>query len=335
MKFLPTALAMLLAIFGGSSSLAAPLDQDTSKRIKELSKEQKINISLLEDAVAQATYQPKIIAAITKPWEAKPWYQYEKLFIIPKRIDDGAAFMKKNLPILLKAEKTFGVEKEIIVAIIGVETFYGTRMGDWKILDALYTLGFKYPKRAPFFSKEFANFVKLAKEQNWNYDERKGSYAGAMGMGQFMPSSYLHYAVDFDNDGYKDLFFSTSDAIGSVANYFKNSKWKFGQPVTYQVNISNYKNVASLFNKKLALNTTWGKLSQLGVSTTDKNAKINPEQQVKLLELDGENGTKLYYVVLPNFISITRYNTSPLYAMAVYELSQEIKKKFLMDNKNK
>ncbi len=333
MKFLHAALAALLTASCAIPSWSAPLDKETRTVLKQLSKEQGVTLSLLENAVSQSTYQPKIIAAITKPWEAKPWYQYEKLFMTEKRIDDGAAFLKKYLPIFIKAEKTFGVEKEVIAAIIGVETFYGTRMGDWKILDALYTLGFKYPKRAAYFSKEFANFVKLAQSQNWNYDERKGSYAGAMGMGQFMPSSYLHYAVDFDNDGFIDLFFSPSDAIGSVANYFKNSKWKFGEPVVCQVKISDRKKIASLLNNKLAVNTTWGKIEKLGVTAIDLNSSFDSNQQVKLLELDGENNTKLYYAVMPNFISITRYNTSPLYAMAVYELSQAIKEKFQTDNR--
>ena len=173
-------------------------------------------------------------------------------------------------------------------------------------------------------------FLKIydAKEQEWELTEHLGSYAGAMGMGQFMPSSYIHYAVDFNGDGKKDLFGSREDAIGSIANYFQKSKWKFHQPVAYEVTVAKPAGIASLKNKKNTLDTTWGALRKNGVKLVDESIRITDDQKVKLLALDADEDSKQYFVVFNNFISITRYNTSPLYAMAVYDLSRAIADEF-------
>lgn len=299
--------------------------KNITNQLKALSKTVKVDFNDLQNAANSAVMQQSIIDAITKPWEAKPWYKYEALFITPERISKGAEFFLENEKIFINAEKKYGVNKEIIAAILGVETYYGTKMGNHRILDALYTLGFYYPKRSEYFSKEFANFVKLAKEQNWDVTEKLGSYAGAMGMGQFMPSSYLYYAVDFDGDGYRDLFNNKFDAIGSIANYFAKSKWTLGKPVAYKVTVPHREKVAKLINNKLELNTTWKNLVNLGVTLEDPLVIVGQDQKVKLLELDSGEKSKDYYIVFPNFISITRYNRSPLYAMAVYELSMGIK----------
>ncbi len=315
-----------LVTFASSCAETAEITRQTASRLTALSHETNVNIHDLRHAITHATYQPKIIEMITKPWESKPWYKYRTIFLTDKRINEGAAFLKRNLKELERAEKIYGVEKEIIVAILGVETTYGQNMGSWKIVDALYTLGFHYPKRGQYFSKEFANYVKLAKDQDWEYDERKGSYAGAMGMAQFMPSSYLSYAVDFNSDGKKDLFYSPSDAIGSIANYFKNSKWVLGKPVAFEAYVPKRSNVSSLLGGKPVPNVTIGELKKRGVEIYAPRNTAKDHDRVKLIELDGEEG-KIYYVVYPNFVSITRYNTSPLYAMAVYQLSQEIKRK--------
>ncbi|MBQ8708559.1 MAG: lytic murein transglycosylase B [Succinivibrionaceae bacterium] len=311
---------------GFSQIQAAELTKPVSARLSELSHETRVDEKVLRDAVRHAEYQPKIIEMITKPWESKPWYKYRTIFLTEKRISEGARFLRENIGELERAERAYGVEKEIIVAILGVETTYGQNMGSWKIVDALYTLGFHYPKRAKYFSKEFANYVKLARQQGWDIEEHKGSYAGAMGMAQFMPSSYLSYAVDFNNDGSRDLFHTPSDAIGSIANYFKNSKWTFGRPVAYEAVVAKRASVASLLGGKPAPNTTVGELKRKGVEIYSGGKALNDKDKVKLLELDGDEG-KIYYVVYPNFVSITRYNTSPLYAMAVYQLSQEIKRR--------
>ncbi len=279
----------------------------------------KIEVSDLQDALKQAVYQQKIIDAITRPSEGKPWWQYRKIFITKSRINAGVNFYFDNEETLKKAEKEFGIPAEIVCAIIGVETFFGKNMGTFRVLDALYTLGFNYPKREEYFSKEFANFIALKKRENWSYNEIKGSYAGAMGMGQFMPSSYLDYAVDFDNDGHVDLFNNKKDAIGSVANYFKQHGWLKGHGIYYPCHVTNARNVQDLIDKKWNLSVD--ELYKSGVTT---KVNLTPNQKIRLFSFDLEDGTKGYAVGLNNFYSIMRYNTSPLYARAVYELSEFI-----------
>jgi len=187
--------------------------------------------------LAQAEYKQSIIDAISRPAEGKPWHQYRKIFLTDKRIDEGVEFWNENRELIATASKQFGVDEEIIVAIIGVETFYGRITGGYRTIDALVTLGFYYPKnlssdRSPFFSSELMHYIQLAAEEGLPAAEITGSYAGAMGMGQFMPSSYREYAVDFDGDGSRDLWRSTPDVVGSVANYLHRHGWQPGQPVT-------------------------------------------------------------------------------------------------------
>ena len=179
-------------------------------------------------------------------------------------------------------------------------------------------LGFNFPKREAYFSKEFARFVALASREEWNYDDIKGSYAGAMGMGQFMPSAYIDYAVDYDNDGHVDLFSSRADAIGSVANYFKGHGWATGRGIYYPCHINNA-DVKKLIDKQWDLTVT--ELYNAGVTT---KVSLSENQKVRLFAFDLEDGTKGYAVGLNNFHTIMRYNTSNMYARAVYELSEFI-----------
>lgn len=286
--------------------------------LNELATFAKVPVESLQDALNQAVYQQKIIDAITRPGEAKPWWQYRKIFITVSRIQAGVNFYFENEKILLRAQNTYGIPAEIICAIIGVETLFGKNMGSWKVLDALYTLGFNYPKREAFFSKEFARFVYLANRENWSYDSVKGSYAGAMGMGQFMPSAYIDYAVDFDGDGHINLFTDKEDAIGSVANYFKGHGWQTGRGICYGVHPHNA-NVDALMKKQWDLT-----VEELYTSGATTKVNLSPNQKVRLFSYDLENGSKSYVVGLNNFNTIMRYNTSPLYARAVFELSEFI-----------
>lgn len=294
--------------------------------LNELSAYSKVPVETIQDAISKATYQETIIKTMTRPYESKPWYTYRKLFITSDRVKKGVQFYLNNEKILQKAYALTGVEPEIVCAIIGVETFYGKNMGTWSVLDALYTLGFNYPPREAYFSKEFANYIKLANAQGWDLKEIKGSYAGAMGMGQFMPSSYLNYAIDFNNDGHINIFTDVEDAIGSVANYFKGHGWQKGRGILYPAHINA--NVDDLLKYEWTLKAA--DLYQRGIST---KVNINPNEKVRLYAFDLENNKKAYTVAMHNFYVITRYNKSPLYAAVIYELSQYIAKEY-RDYKN-
>ncbi len=295
--------------------------------VNELAKYASIDAQDISDAMSKATYQQKIIDAMTKPYEGKPWWKYRKLFITTSRIEAGINFYLENEKTLQKAYEIYGVNPQYICAIIGVETFYGKNMGTWSVLDALYTLGFHYPPREAYFSKEFANFVKLAKRENWNLTAIKGSYAGAMGMGQFMPSSYLNYAIDFDGNNKVDIFYSVEDAIGSVANYFKAHGWVKDGAVFYPALATS--NVDNLIKKEWKLKSQ--DLYQNGINTKEY---LDSDQTVRLFKFDLQDGKVGYGVGLNNFNTIMRYNKSPLYARAVFELADFIQKGYLEKKNN-
>ncbi|GAA4500480.1 lytic murein transglycosylase B [Pseudaeromonas paramecii] len=306
------------------SVTAAPIRPEDFSRLQALSQELKIPVSQLQLGLVKAQFRQPVLDAIQRPWEAKPWSQYRPIFLTPERISAGAVFWQQHAELLARAEAQLQVPAQVIVAILGVETYFGTRMGDHPVLDALYTLGFHYPPRGAFFSKEFAQYVRLAAEQGWEMSEPKGSYAGAMGMGQFIPSSYLHYAIDFDGDGHRDLFHNPADAIGSVANYFHEHNWQLGTPVAHPVKVADESRVQALLSDKLEITTDWQQLQAAGVTS---DAPLAAETPVKLIRLEGAEGTE-YWAVEHNFYVITRYNRSPLYAMAVYQLSQAIAQEY-------
>ena len=236
------------------------------------------------------------------------------------RIDGGVDFWRANSAILKKAEQAYGVDAAMIVAIIGVETRYGANTGSYRVIDALSTLAFEYPPRAKFFRSELEQFLILAREEELDLREAKGSYAGAMGYGQFIPSSYRSYAVDFDADGSRDLWVSLEDIIGSVANYFQHHGWKLGQPVASRVS-GKATIPESLVSSDLKPAKTAADFAAAGISS---NPKMRKEQRVALLQLEQRNGPE-YWLTTDNFYTITRYNRSPLYAMAVFQLSEAIR----------
>ena len=307
-----------------SAEHAKKLDQFVQKMVKKHQFEADYIQGFLKDA------QPnqQILDAISRPWEAKPWHQYYPIFLTEKRITKGVKFWEEHKGTLQKAEKELGIPAEIIVAIIGVETYYGGYKGKYSVLDALYTLGFHYPPRAKFFSKELEEFFVLTRDEKLNLTELKGSYAGAMGWGQFISSSYRNYAIDFDGDGVRDLLNNPVDAIGSVANYFKRHGWKTGEDVAYPAQV-NGDDLSSLVSKDLKYKHSWQDIENKGVRLfTQHKHKVKADTNAKLLEFE-QKDSKEYWVGLHNFYVITRYNHSPLYAMAVYQLSQEIKSRKL------
>jgi len=271
--------------------------------------------------LAKAEPQPKIIELITKPAEkVAPWWQYRERFITEQRVSEGAQFMLEHRARLEKAHRETGVAPEYVVAIIGVETFYGRITGKYRVLDALATLAFDYPPRGDFFRGELAQFIALSREEAVDPLTAMGSYAGAMGASQFMPSSYRMYAVDGGNDRQRDLFADWDDIIASVANYFKAHGWVADGPVLAEAVLQpDAPVVADPGN--LALNETVAGLKAKGVDFDPAAQDANTP--VLLVPAETQVGPS-YRVGFKNFEVITRYNRSVRYAMAVHDLAQTI-----------
>lgn len=280
----------------------------------------------VSDFLNQSTYNQAIIDAITKPWEAKPWHQYYPIFLTEKRLEKGLAFWQENADTIAKAADKYNVDPQIIVAIIGIETFYGSYMGNYRVQDALYTLGFYYSPRATFFRKEYANLMSLIKEEQLDNATLKGSYAGAMGYGQFIPSSYRHYAVDFSGDGRRDLLTNKQDAIGSVANYFHQHGWQRGELVALKLHHSDNKPPKAKVWTKEKLHYQANDILAPNLSLATAR-DIDISQPAMLIKLEQPSEDE-YWLGLKNFYVITRYNRSPLYAMAVYQFSEQLKAEY-------
>jgi peptidoglycan lytic transglycosylase B len=270
--------------------------------------------------LAKAEPQPKIIELITKPAEkVSPWWEYRERFLTEQRVNEGAQFMREHRARLEKARKETGVAPEYVVAIIGVETFYGRITGKYRVLDALTTLAFDYPPRAEYFKSELAQFIALAREEAVDPLTAMGSYAGAMGAGQFMPSSYRRYAVDGGNDDKRNLFADWDDIIASVANYFKESGWVAGGPVLADA-VVQPDSAVTVEAGNLTLNETVAGLKLKGVAFDTGEAE---SARVLLVPAEQQSGTS-YRVGFKNFEVITRYNHSVRYAMAVHDLATTI-----------
>lgn len=317
-------LAVFFVLLMGVNSLAtADYTQhaEAIKFIDEMKASHQFTEEELNVWIKSAEKKQNILDAIARPAEkAKPWREYRPIFIQPQRVTAGVEFWNQHEKTLAQAEKQYGVEREIIVAIIGVETGYGKNMGGHRVIDALTTLAFDYPPRAPFFRSELMNYLLLTREQKKDPLDFKGSYAGAMGYGQFMPSSYRNWAVDFDGDEFKDIWNNPVDAIGSVANYFKAHGWKHKNGVVIPAIFSGDK-TAITFNQIEVPKTSYKAWKRLGIKAKQKTSSSLP---LLAIEFDGAEGLE-YWLGMHNFYVITRYNRSPMYAMAVYQLSQEIK----------
>jgi membrane-bound lytic murein transglycosylase B len=274
----------------------------------------------LQALFREVRLKPGIIRAIGKPAENKRWDEYEPMFVTPVRIGGGVKFYDENSAALARAESEYGVPAEVIAAVIGVETGYGRNTGSYRVMDALTTLALDYPSRAPFFLGELENYLLLAQQEGIAPLSMKGSYAGAMGIGQFMPGSYLRYAVDFDGDGRRDLGHDTADAIGSVANYLAAHGWEQGQPVAVPARVDG-EEFRGLLGRGFDSMRSMAELQQLGVTAPNAPAA---EKQAQLLSLETRGGPQ-YWLGFNNFYVITRYNRSIYYAMAVYQLSREIR----------
>ncbi len=242
------------------------------------------------------------------------WLRYRAKFITPDNVQNGVAFWNEHQDALNRAWQQYGVPPEIIVGIIGVETRWGRVMGKTRIIDALSTLAFNYPRRAKYFAGELETFLLMARDEGDDPLTLKGSYAGAMGYGQFMPSSYKSFAVDFNGDGHANLW-DPVDAIGSVANYFKEHGWKQGEPVAVQAS-------GQVFGMKTGYSTKYS-VSELAAAGLSPMGSLGNHRQASLLSLDVGTSYQYWYG-LPNFYAITRYNHSTHYAMAVWQLGEAV-----------
>ncbi len=271
----------------------------------------------------EAVVQQRVLDAITRPAEARPWRDYRTIFLKPERARRGVAFWREHRADLDRAEREFGVPAAIVVAIIGVETFYGSRAGSLRVLDSLATLAFRYPRRSSFFSSELEHFLLLVEEEGLDPLRVKGSYAGAMGIPQFISSSYRSYAIDFDGDARRDLIASTGDAIGSVARYLERHGWRRGEAVAFPAVVEPEKR-PGLLEGGIKPHTAVANLDGVAI-----HGEWRPfaSRSAALIELEGAEGAE-HWVVLDNFYAITRYNHSKLYAMAVYQLSEWIRRDF-------
>ncbi len=298
---------------------ASTLDPEYAAFARKLHQEDGLVESEVLATLAKAKVQQSILAAISRPAEAKPWKDYRPIFLTDKRRDDGIAFYRANRELIGRAADEFGVDGEIIVAIIGVETSYGRNFGSYKVLDALVTLGFHYPPRATFFRGELRQLFLLGDTRMaYPIDELVGSYAGAMGWGQFIPTSVANFARDYDGDGRIDLWNSLPDIIGSVANYFAVHGWKKGQPVaTRSATLSNAREL-----KPGSLDPVFP-IEQLETWGYVPAETMEPTELATLVRLEGSNGQE-DWLTFRNFYVISRYNRSPLYSMAVWQLSREI-----------
>lgn len=300
---------------------------EVQKFIDEVSIEHKLDKNEVANAFSKISPAPEIITRMTTQSEALPWYKYRKLFINDKKIDGGVAFWREYKTELEKASQQYGVPAELIVAIIGVESTYGQNRGKYPVLQALATLAFDYPPRAEFFRNELKQYLLLTNEQKLDPLTLTGSYAGAIGIPQFIASSYRNFAVDFDNSGSIDLINNIPQVIGSVANYFKVHGWQTGQPIISKARIQGdkYKQLTVAARHDPQPIHALAALDLHGVSHSHDD--LDPQLNFAWLEFDND-AEKEYWLGFPNFYVITRYNHSSNYALAVHQLSEAIAKKY-------
>lgn len=293
--------------------------------IDEMVAEHQFNAAELEAAFAEVEVKESILKAIARPAEkAKPWYEYRNIFLDQGRIYAGAEYWQQHADTLRMAEQTYGVPAEIILAILGVETRFGGNVGSFRVIDALSTLAFQYPPRSKFFRSELKNFLILTREEAMPPLEPIGSYAGAMGLGQFMPSSYRAYAVDFDADGHRDIWTNPVDAIGSIANYLHEHGWRAGESIVHATKSADKQLPDELIKRGLKPSVSRAEALAAGLSLDNLPADAETFNVFSLEQRDGDE----LWLGRQNFYAITRYNHSQMYAMAVVELAEAIRARY-------
>jgi membrane-bound lytic murein transglycosylase B len=307
---------------------------DAMQAADDIAQRRNLDATWVRQTLAQAHYIPAIAKAITPPpvGTAKNWRAYRSRFVEPIRIQAGVAFWQANRDTLLRAQAETGVPPEIIVGILGIETLYGQQMGSFRVLDALATLAFDFPTSPPrhaersiYFKGELEHYLSLMQRTHTDPVSLRGSYAGAMGMPQFMPTSWAKYAVDYDGDSKVDLFTSPADAIGSVANYFKAYGWQSGLPTHYPVSFDVTRLQMDVLMAPDIL-PTFSVTSFQAKGAVLEGAALQHTGNLALIELQNGDAPASYVAGTDNFYVITRYNWSSYYAMAVIELGQAVAK---------
>ena len=299
---------------------------DVRVYLQELSEQTGIDTNYLASLFVKLSPQQAILDAISKPAERTlTWKEYRPIFLTDKRVREGTQFMREHRELLKRASAVYGVSEHIIAAIIGVETFYGRITGKHGVLESLATLAFDYPPRATFFKRELTEYLVLATSEGWSADTVLGSYAGAMGVPQFISSSYREYAVDFDGDGRRDLFNSTADVIGSVANYLAVHGWVANAPVAERwiSGLDDKPSVRALVSKSLKPKHTAELVTNTGFVSSQIGNATRANRLVSVMTMNGQRGEE-FWVGFQNFYVITRYNHSRLYALAVYQLARAL-----------
>jgi membrane-bound lytic murein transglycosylase B len=321
------ALAMVISLHA-ALACAQPSSYQNRKDVKEfvaeMVKKHGFNRKELSRVLSQAQYQPAIVRAMDQPPESalNSWQAYRAIFIRPERIDAGAQFWIRNADALKRAAGEYGVPENIIVGIIGVETTFGKNIGTYRVIDALATLAFDYPKRSAYFREELEHYLVFSRDQGINPLRVKGSYAGAIGIPQFMPGSYRRFAVDFDGDGHINLATSPADAIGSIGNFLKSHGWVQGQPVALGAEVTG-DGWRKLAGSGIVPGTRLSDLKSYGVKVA---ADLPGDTLCALTELETPGQASDFRVTLQNFFVLTRYNRSNLYAAAVLDLATEVER---------
>lgn len=320
-------LAMLPLMDAASAPAAQTLSPEVESFIQEMVQKHQFKDDTLRQLFAKVEPNPAVISAVSAPITARPWHEFRSRFVDDVRINGGVQFWREHAVTLEKARRKFGVPEEIIVATIGVETIYGRHTGGFGVLEALTMLAFHYPPRAELFRSELTQYLLLAREARIDATSMKGSYAGAIGIPQFLPSSYRRYAVDFDGDGKRDLVKSPADAIGSVANYYKLHGWRAGEAIAVPVEVDPGSAI-ELLAMGIKPQLKVSELMRRGVSPA---APVEDGSAAALITAESETGPS-YWLGLNNFYVITRYNRSINYALAVHELARELRAQFRPEN---
>jgi membrane-bound lytic murein transglycosylase B len=309
----------LLAGVAPRSVAQPPLEPEVALFIDEMVEKHQFRRAELERLFGKVQPRPSIIRAMTAPATARPWHEFRGNYVNRVRIEAGVKFWRAHASALERASREYGVPEEVIVSTIGIETHYGRNTGGFRVLEALSMLAFQYPPRAAFFRRELEEYLLLSREAGLDPMAVRGSYAGAIGIPQFLPSSYRAYAVDFDGDGMRDLIGTPADAIGSVANYYRQFGWRAGETVVVPAEASaSSADIARIGDIKPQ--SPVGELRRRGVVPL---APVGDEAEAALFSVETETGTR-YWLGLNNFYVITRYNRSINYAMAVIELANEL-----------